>query len=439
MISPREFISDSEINFALLFRLSQTFFGILIIFLLPIYLNELEQGVYFTFLSLTAAQIFFELGLNQVVIQNVSSYKGELTLNNSKKDISSISAKIFILHSKLLKIYLILAFAFIAIVGPIGYFIFKNSIELSLINWLLPWSALVLLTGFNLYLSPLLSFHEGLGRVTPVYKLRFIQTVIGSTFLILLLIWGFNLFSIIALPFISFIFSFIWLNLNFNHIKKFKEFINKKNDFNFSWYNEIFALQWRVSLSWISGYFIFYFLQPVIFSVYGPVIAGKFGISFNILRVASNLCISWLSPKLPELSRLYFSKKKRSMNNLFLRYSKNVIQISFISFLGINFAHYLLGIYDSELQNRFLDYEHFFVLTLICFIDICIYCLATYTRAFKEEPFYKISVFAAILAVLTGLLANFITFYIFLLLRLIANLLIILPWSYKIFNNYWAR
>ena len=41
-----------------------------------------------------------------------------------------------------------------------------------------------------------------------------------------------------------------------------------------SYMKEIFPNQWKIALSWVSGYFIFHFFNPVLFAE-GPVVAGQ--------------------------------------------------------------------------------------------------------------------------------------------------------------------
>lgn len=45
-------------------------------------------------------------------------------------------------------------------------------------------------------------------------------------------------------------------------IKLIKE---KTGDFRVSWKTEIWPLQWRIALSWLSGYFIFQLFTPILF------------------------------------------------------------------------------------------------------------------------------------------------------------------------------
>lgn len=428
-------LSDPEVNFTALYRISQALFGLALILTLPFFLNETEQGLYFTFLSIIAAQVFFELGLNQVIIQNVSSYLGKVGINNSKET-SLYANKILLLHSKLIKIYFILAILFALSISLIGNYIFMASEPAIRAIWFFPWNSLVLLTAFNLFLSPFLCFHEGLGRVKEVYKLRLIQTVIGSFASIILIILGFKLYALIALPLTSAIFSTFWLLQNYNIVLAFQKLIQNNPISSFSWFNEIFSLQWRVSLSWVSGYFIFQFLQPVIFVVYGAQVAGQFGISYNILRVASNLSISWISPKLPKLSMLYSSGQKDLMSQHFRKYSIYTIFITLVLLFSINLGHLLLQFISPDLYSRFLDQYSFFILSLICLIDVLVFCLAIYTRAHKEEPFFVISIFSAISTLILASMANLISFIDFLIIRFLINMLIILPWSYLIYRKY---
>jgi O-antigen/teichoic acid export membrane protein len=432
----KNIVSDPEVNFTVLFRLSQALFGLFLVLLIPFYLDPIEQGLYFTFLSLTAAQVFFELGLNQVIIQSVSSYKGIFASSKLLFDKATQAHNLIALHEKLFKIYLVLSILFFLIISLIGYFTFTNVQGLLIESWLVPWIILVFFTAVNLFLSPFLSFHEGLGRVHQVYKLRVIQTVIGASGSIVLLILDFKLYSFLALPIVCSVFSFVWIKFNLHHLLDYRQLASSLIGGNFSWFKEIFSLQWRVSLSWISGYFIFHFLQPIIFYFYGPIIAGQFGISFNILKAASNLSISWISPKLPELSGLYFANNKPHMNKVFYRHAFYVMAISLFLLTGLNVAYVLFVMIDQEITSRFLSQDLFLVLSLISFIDVYIFCLALYTRAHREEPFFVISVFSAISTILLASIAIFLSFNEFLIARLFIIMVIVMPWSYMVFRLY---
>ena len=67
--------------------------------------------------------------------------------------------------------------------------------------------------------------------------------------------------------------------------------------------NIFFAME--DSYSWVSGYFYIFIFTPLIFMIYGPVVAGQFGLTFNMIRSLSTVSLSFITPKLPELSRLF--------------------------------------------------------------------------------------------------------------------------------------
>lgn len=53
------------------------------------------------------------------------------------------------------------------------------------IEWKLPWLLLAIGTAFNLLLSPIIAFIEGLGKVKEVALIRFVQQVVHP-----IVIWG---------------------------------------------------------------------------------------------------------------------------------------------------------------------------------------------------------------------------------------------------------
>jgi hypothetical protein len=58
---------DGAIMFTSIFRLLQASSGLISILFVANYLTDIEQGYYYTSISLTALQIFFELGLSKII------------------------------------------------------------------------------------------------------------------------------------------------------------------------------------------------------------------------------------------------------------------------------------------------------------------------------------------------------------------------------------
>ncbi|HEX4508462.1 MAG TPA: hypothetical protein VH328_00200, partial [Burkholderiaceae bacterium] len=63
---------DFHVVATLLFRGWTIVAGLATMLVLPLWLDPVRQGFYYAFTSILALQVFFELGLNQVIVQLVS-------------------------------------------------------------------------------------------------------------------------------------------------------------------------------------------------------------------------------------------------------------------------------------------------------------------------------------------------------------------------------
>ena len=78
---------NKAVRNTLILRITTLFSGGLSLVLVPFFLNSNEQGYYYTFLSLVSIQVFFELGLSQVLIYVFSAQEKINVLN--KDDIQA--------------------------------------------------------------------------------------------------------------------------------------------------------------------------------------------------------------------------------------------------------------------------------------------------------------------------------------------------------------
>ena len=73
---------DTAIFFNILSRILSSFGGLITLLLITKFLSLEEQGYYYTFLSIIAVNIFFELGLNSVIVQFVAHEKSKFNIND---------------------------------------------------------------------------------------------------------------------------------------------------------------------------------------------------------------------------------------------------------------------------------------------------------------------------------------------------------------------
>lgn len=401
---------DKSIFFTSLARIIQACGGIVSILFVARYLTDIEQGFYYTFGSIVAIQIFFELGLNGIITQYVAhetahlQWKTSTELTGEHKYLSRLSS----LFHFCVKWYLCFAGILLITLIIVGFIFFGKYGAHDDVTWKLPWILLAIGTALNLLLAPILAFLEGLGKVTEVAKVRLYQQSIS-----LLVVWGglilgaklyvagINWLVIILLvTSILFFSDFRKLLLNIWYVP----LTDKVN-----YRKEIFPYQWKIALSWMSGYFIFQLFNPVLFATEGAVIAGQMGMTLTALNGIQALSLSWMTTKIPLYSGLIAKRDYIQLDTIFNRTLKQsvfingaILVLMFIVIWTIRHYHIIIG--GMDLGNRFLPYLPMFLMMIPLFINQFISSWATYLRCHKQEPFLINSICAGIACCLSTLL-----------------------------------
>ncbi len=398
---------DKTIAYTSSARIIQVIGAVLNLFLISIFLSKEEQGFYYTFGSILAIQVFFELGLNSVLVQFVSHEVAHLKFDPLSLKFSGSEYHLSRLSSLLLlviKIFSKLSIALFLILNILGYLFFKYYSEVSLnINWHLPWVLICTSTALMLSIDAIIGYLQGLGFVEKISKIIFFQqlTLIPISALILYNgggLWALgitNLCSVLIL-FISLFLTDLFKilrNIKYNLVQVYV-----------SYKNEIFPFQWKIALSWISGYFIFQLMNPVLFAIEGPVIAGKMGMTLTALNGISSLSMSWITTKIPKMSGLVATEQYDKLDLIFNKTVNKLLIVNFILLsVFIAFVH-ILEIPTFLKFDRFLPFKYILALSVVTFSNQLIFSWATYLRCHKKEPFL-------INSLVGGILCGFSTFY----------------------------
>ena len=401
---------DKAIFFTSLARIIQAVGGVVSILFVARYLTGVEQGFYYTFGSIVAIQIFFELGLNGIITQYVAHeasflhWDNELTLVGEQKYLSRLSS---LLHF-CVKWYLVFAGALLVTLIIVGFVFFGKYGKHDEIAWRLPWVLLAVGTALNLLLAPMLAFIEGLGKVKEIAKIRLYQQVfclltvwIGLFLGAKLYVSGLNCLVAVALA----AFILCWGDFRKMLLNIWRVRLTDKVNYR----SEIFPYQWKIAISWISGYFIFQLFNPVLFATEGAIVAGQMGMTLAALNGIQAMSLSWISTKIPLFSGLIAQKNYLQLDAIFNRTLKQSVSINggflFIMLLGIFLIrHFHIVIGDMDLGNRFLPYIPMILMMIALFINQFVNAWATYLRCHKQEPFLMNSIVGGILCCLSTIL-----------------------------------
>lgn len=430
---------DFHVLMTLLFRGWSIVAGAMTVLVLSSWLTPVEQGYYYTFSSILGLQIIFELGLSQVVIQLVGHEVAHLVVVGQR--VTGDQARIFRLVSLvqlLHRWYFIAAIAFVLIAGVAGAVFFRCRGELPLQDWLPAWIALSVCTAINLKLVPVLALIEGTGKVGQVAKLRLHQSAIGYATLWIALISGGGVWAAAAVPLVAAALTSRWVRTEaglYDWLRKTVCLAENRID----WQKDILPFQWRIAVSWISGYFTFYAFTPLIFSHQGAAEAGRFAMAMTIFNAVSVVGMSWVSTKAPVFG-MHISRGERSeLNTLFLVVFKRSIVFTSVASLSVIVLAYSLSSHGAAFMGRIAEPSAIACLGLVCILNCVVFSVATYMRAHKEEPMLAVSIAMGIGTALIAYFGSMSSVSLMCLGYFLLNVFVALPWSLKLFLGFYRR
>lgn len=363
------------------------------------FLSPVEQGFYYTFNSLLGLQVFFELGLTLVILQFASHEKAKLAWTNSGLLQGDFTAKARLsgLFRLSLGWYGKIALLYIGVVIPAGLVFFGNSTQNDHhVVWQLPWMFLVIASGAMLLLSPLFAILEGCGLVAEVALIRSFQDFSANVALWTALFFGLGLLAAPLFLLVRLLWGIGWL------VVRYKGFLLdllyfRQDSISFSWYVEVWPFQWRIALSWLSGYFIFQLFTPVLFTYHGPTVAGQMGMSIAIVGAIANVALAWVNTKAAPFGSLIALSEFKKLDQLFLRSLGQSILIVVVGMMALFGVILYLNDIGHSLALRLLSPLPLSLLILAVSANQIVGAEAVYLRAHKQEPFLAISLISGVL------------------------------------------
>jgi len=389
---------DRAIGFTILARGWASVAGLVTIALIARFLSPAEQGYYYTFGSLIALQVVFELGFSLVILQMASHERAHLTFSPGGLITgNSVShARLASVLQKTVRWYTgaaaILA-VFLLTVG--SHFFSTGQHSAASVSWRLPWYAAAIAATFTFQLDPLLSFMEGCGFVPNVARLRLVQAVCGSTLAWLALVFHHGLFAPAMIIASNAGVALLWLVQKRDLLLPLMR--HNPGEHRIQWMKEVWHFQWRIAVSWLSGYFIFQLYNPVLFKFRGPVVAGQMGMSLALTGALLTVAISWVNTKAAPFGSLIARKEYAELDRLFFQSVKQSFAVCVVGALTVWIGAVYMNWANLPFAHRLLDPLSLGILLVTAPLNVLIFAEATYLRAHKQEKFLLNAVLGAIL------------------------------------------
>lgn len=389
---------DRAIAFTVLARVWSSAAGIVTVLLIARFLSAAEQGYYYTFGSLVALQIVFELGFSIVILQLASHESAHLSISDD-----GVISGDPIAHERLASVlqksvrwYSAMAGLMAIILIPSGFYFFSHHQHSTQpVAWRLPWCMVVLAATLTFQIDPILSFLEGCGQVANVARLRLSQAVLGGLLMWSALALHHGLFAPAMMILGQVVAGTIWLQRRRGLLLGL--FQHETTSHRIGWRTEVWPFQWRIAVSWICGYFIFQLFNPVLFAYKGPVAAGQMGMSLSIASALTSVAIAWVNTKAAPFGSMIARKDYAQLDKVFfqaLRQSVGVCAVgSLVVWLGTVYLHAA----RLRFAERMLDPLSLGILLLATIINVIVFAEAVYLRAHKVEKFLSGSILGAML------------------------------------------
>lgn len=389
---------DRAIGFTVLARGWSTAAGVVTVLLIAHFLSPAEQGYYYTFASLVALQVVFELGFTFVILQLAAHERAHLKLQDNGTIIGEpvAQSRLASILQKAVRWYSIAAILMAAVLLPVGFYFFRtHRASGPAVAWQWPWTCVVVATIFTFQMDPIFAFLEGCDRVPQVARMRLTQAITGSSLAWTALCLHHGLFAPAmlitgqALAGGRFLFAQRRLLLPLLRYRTLGHVV--------SWRAEIWPFQWRIAISWLSGYFIFQLFNPVLFAYRGAAEAGRMGMSLSISAALAAVALAWMSTKASPFGALIARREFKTLDRIFFR---TLLQSLLLLVLGaVTFLVVLAGVQGRfpRFAARVLPLPIFALLLATVVCNHVVFSEALYLRAHKKEPFLVLSIAVGLL------------------------------------------
>jgi hypothetical protein len=231
--------------------------------------------------------------------------------------------------------------------------------------------------------NALISYFEGCDQIALGQRIRLTIGILQTIIMCSMLVTGYGLFSLAVSTIIAAVIGTAIVLFRFR--KMIKSLLRSARPAKYDWMKEFFPLLSRYAVSWGSGYFIFQVYTPIMFYFNGAIEAGKVGLSIALWMAIYNISNSWITSAVPKIN-MHVSRKEFSWLNATLT---KRIMLALGTYVAGSAAFFLLYFYVGNIlhiTSRFSGLISLVILGAGWMLQIIVYSLAVYMRAFREEP-----------------------------------------------------
>jgi hypothetical protein len=387
-------------------RVWQLFTGPVTQLLLMLCLSRAAQDYYIAIIGLVGLQVFLELGLHVVLINVASHEWSDLQLENGRiTGCSKALARLVSLGRTATVWYAIVAILFSLVVAVAGTKFFETgqvvadaAARRGVVEWLLPWIAVVIVQALLLLTMPLTAILEGCHQLATINRIRFRSAVAGTVVVWSVLALGGGLWVLAASASVR-LAGELWLI--FGPFREFLQpFRRPAQDDGMDWKQEVLPLQWRAAIQGPLLWATTYLPGLMIFSRFAEGESGRLGMTWTILTAVQAASLAWVETRRPVFGAMIAAKRYQELDAMFLRMTRFSLSFLLVAACGLTTVVWFIGTRDEWLFVRMSERLLPVQATLLLAAGFLAYqpalCVNIYVRAHKRDPFLAASVISSV-------------------------------------------
>ncbi len=382
-------------------RVGNLFVGFCLILVVSTLYSPIEQGVFYTFLSLVTAHYFFDLGVGFTLGNLAARRVASAELQNQHDPVQALGGIL-----RFAGIWSVLAgLMMILVIGSIGLVTFaKNSFGISHLTviWLAYCACSSVLMIFNIYLRIL----DGLGHVQAAAYLRLFVSALNVILIGFLAYGGFGLAALpvalgvtLCLAILLAYFTVAEVRLTFS-----AAIWRVPSDLN--WRADIWPFQRGVAVTWLSAYVFFQAPIPILFWLQGAEEAGRFGMCVQIFLAINGSANIFLTYKVRPWTQLAVSKTFGALRVDFWRVCFLTAGLTLLGAVAVLLGFFVLGQIGSDIPNRASAPIVLAFYACAIVLNQFYFAVSYYFRAQEREVVWTVTLIAAMCTLLTPLFAR---------------------------------
>ena len=408
-------------------RLSVLFAGLVISFVSAYSLSKVEQGYFFTFLSLAATQTLFELGITNLILHHLSHGRAGISSAIGEDALERARIEVRVTRAYALKYFRRAAYFFFVSVGAGGTIFFYMSDYSHNVLWQIPWGAMVAATALGLFNLSFLSYLEGFGQLNTSYRIRITSTI--------LLLFVFSILSNIFGGLLAYPCAYLLSNgYAFLALRRASQGIDLEHGL--KGHTPIHQLeigpdQRRMGLSAVAGYITANSLTLYTFHYFGAETAGQFGLTMSVFSALATMAMARTTAEAPTYGPLIAGGNLDILMMRFRRTLRFTFILATLSCLGALVLRELGLFFFPSFSNRMMGLSGFLAMGLLVVSNVLLSVTSTVLRAFRTEKLMWPSIIAALIVLASQLTLHLDPVYCVTLLAAF-NGLVFYPYAHKL-------